>query len=311
MKKSTIFFLLIIISAMALESFPQNQKSNQSGQNESNRSLRFSIMNKKTWRFVDGLKKEDFSIYEDDVKQEITEFKQIEQPLSIILLLDVSGSMRAYFEIIKDVAQEVLQQMKPVDQIALMTFAEQAKLVSDFTNDKKIIKGKIDDFSWADIHGKTFLEAGFHQAAQHMHKAASADSRHIIIAVTDDMIREFDKAHPVKEVLRELNESGSVVYGLIMPRPEFRDSMFRRKDIKVVTESYVKETGGRVLPLADKVARKKLSGIMENLHKQYSLAYVSTKTKRDGKPPKIKVKTSPDVEKREGDVEMFISPSLQ
>ena len=50
---------------------------------------------------------------------------------------------------------------------------------------------------------------------------------------------------------------------------------------------------------------------MENLHKQYSLAYVSTKTKRDGKPPKIKVKTSPDVEKREGDVEMFISPSLQ
>ena len=81
---------------MALESFPQNQKSNQSDQNEGNRSLRFSIMNKKTWRFVDGLKKEDFSIYEDDVKQEITEFRQIEQPLSVILLLDVSGSMRTY-----------------------------------------------------------------------------------------------------------------------------------------------------------------------------------------------------------------------
>src|ERR1044071_2677903 len=125
MKKSIIFFLFIIIFAMAIESFPQNQQPNQS-----NVALRFSIMNKKTWRFVDGLKKEDFSIYEDDVKQEITEFRQIEQPLSVILLLDVSGSMRTYFATIKDAAQEVLQPLKPVDQIAIMTFAEQAKLVS-------------------------------------------------------------------------------------------------------------------------------------------------------------------------------------
>src|SRR6185295_5171307 len=117
MKKSITFFLFIVIFAMALESFSQNQQSNRSDRVEGNVALRFSIMNKKTWRFVDGLKKEDFSIYEGDVKQEITEFKQIEQPLSVILLLDVSGSMRLYLEKIKEVAQDVLRQLKPEDQI--------------------------------------------------------------------------------------------------------------------------------------------------------------------------------------------------
>jgi hypothetical protein len=48
--------------------------------------------------------------------------------------------------------------------------------------------------------------------------------------------------------------------------------------------------------------------MMENLHKQYSIAYASTKMKRDGKPPKIKVKTSPEVEKREGNLEILIGP---
>ena len=138
----------------------------------------------------------------------------------------------------KDVAQEVLRQLKPEDQIALMTFREDTKLVADFTNDKKIIKGKIDDFSLGRHSWEQhFWKQAFHFAAQHMRKAASADSRHIIIAVTDDLIKEFDKSHPVKEVLRELNESGSIVYGLIMPRPEFKDSMFRRKDIKIVSRN--------------------------------------------------------------------------
>ena len=311
MKKSITFFLFIIIFATAIESFPQNQQPNQTVQAEGNKSgnvaLRFSIMNKKTWRFVDGLKKENFSIYEDDVKQEITEFRQIEQPLSVILLLDVSGSMRSHVETMKDAAQEVLQHLNPKDLIALMTFREDTNLVADFTNDKQIIKSKIDDLVCART---TSLEQAFHFASQHMRKAASADSRHVIIAITDDLTKEFDKSHPIKEVLRELNESGSVVYGLIVPRPEIKESIFRRTEIKIVSETYVKETGGRVLPLADKNARAKISGILENLQNQYSLAYVSTKMKPGGKPPKIKVKTSPDVEKREGDVEMFTGPSL-
>ncbi|HST21728.1 MAG TPA: VWA domain-containing protein, partial [Blastocatellia bacterium] len=298
MKKSMIFFLFIIIFAMAFESFSQNQQLNQSSQADGNRSgnvaLRFSIMNKKTWRFVDKLRKEDFSIYEDDIKQEITEFAQLEQPLSVILLLDVSGSMRSSVKTMMEVAQEVLRQLEPEDQIALMLFREDTQLVVDFTDDKEIIKAKIDDLVCART---TALEQAFRFAAQHMRKAAPADTRHIIIAITDDLTKEFDKSHPIKEVLRELNESGSVVYGLIMPKPEVKESIFYKTEIKIVSDIFVKETGGRVLPLADKQSRAKLIGIMENLHKQYSLAYVSTKTKRDGKPPKIKVKTSPDVEK--------------
>src|SRR5262245_24016557 len=81
------------------------------------------VLNRRTGAVVGGLKREDFLIHENGVRQEITHFSQDKLPLSIILLLDLSGSVRPYVEQIRDGALQALSRLKPEDEVALLAFA--------------------------------------------------------------------------------------------------------------------------------------------------------------------------------------------
>src|SRR2546430_11354639 len=81
-------------------------------------------IDKKTGRVVGDLNKEDFELSDNGVKQQISYFSRDELPLSIILLLDVSGSVRSIIHDIRDGALNALQRLKPDDQVAVMAFSE-------------------------------------------------------------------------------------------------------------------------------------------------------------------------------------------
>src|SRR5437899_3714141 len=97
------------------------------------------VIDKKTKRVVGDLNKEDFELSDNGVKQQISYFSRDELPLSIILLLDVSGSVRPIIHDIRDGARNALQRLKPQDQVAVMAFANTSKLAQDFTNDRNLV----------------------------------------------------------------------------------------------------------------------------------------------------------------------------
>src|SRR2546425_10186075 len=71
------------------------------------------VIDKKTHEFIRGLKPQDFDLFEDESKQRIEFFGQDQLPLSIVLLLDISPSVRPVIERIREGALQALQRLKP------------------------------------------------------------------------------------------------------------------------------------------------------------------------------------------------------
>jgi len=92
-------------------------------------------------RFVPGLHQDDFTIYEDNEKQEIKFFSADRVPVSLGILLDTSGSMTpdkmdAARAAINRFAQDLLD---PQDELFLMTFSRSSHLVQDWTTDRRLL----------------------------------------------------------------------------------------------------------------------------------------------------------------------------
>jgi VWFA-related protein len=91
-----------------------------------------------TGRFVTGLRKEDFLLFEDDRPQTITHFNDERVPVSLGIVLDTSGSMDgAKFRAAEDAIDRFLRDLlSPDDEIFLMTFADRADLQQEWTTDR-------------------------------------------------------------------------------------------------------------------------------------------------------------------------------
>ena len=76
---------------------------------------------------VTDLTAKDFIVREDDRPQPIVYFGREKEPLSLVLLLDVSGSMRKHVEQVADVARRSLRFLRPSDRVAVMAFARESR----------------------------------------------------------------------------------------------------------------------------------------------------------------------------------------
>src|SRR6185369_17693921 len=98
---------------------------------------------KKTARIVGGLMKEDFQLYEDGIKQEITHFSKDQLPLSVVVAIDRGPACPHPLDVWSDAAhraaREALEGLKPVDEIAVMTFTDSTKLIQPFTRNRILI----------------------------------------------------------------------------------------------------------------------------------------------------------------------------
>src|SRR5262245_63242581 len=100
-------------------------------------------LNRKTGQVVTGLNAADFELYEDGVKQDITHFSQDRIALSVILLMDLSGSVSPVLKEIQSGALLALERLKESDEVAVIAFSSDTQLVQDFTADRKLIVDKI------------------------------------------------------------------------------------------------------------------------------------------------------------------------
>jgi VWFA-related protein len=90
----------------------------------------------KDGRAIPDLKREDFSVYEDGVKQQISFFSPERSPFNLVLLIDLSGSMRDEIELIKQTAIHFLDAISAQDNVAVITFTTDVTVVSHLTKDR-------------------------------------------------------------------------------------------------------------------------------------------------------------------------------
>jgi VWFA-related protein len=292
------------------------------------------VFHKKTALAVGNLKKEDFALYEDGVKQSISHFGQDKLPLSVVILIDVSGSVwpdLKTFERFRRGALEAMNLLKPEDEVALMQFAAKATLVQAFTRDRGVVVNALARLDGRGQHG-TSVDEGILGAANYMRSASNPDSRRAIIALTDDVtIAIINGAYVVPwthaegEALRELQESGSVVCALLYDNADARraragttveqgpvvagEGVSPNVQSKVsppvklgIAKHFADATGGISIKTSQEDIASRLTEMIERLRQRYTIGYSPTNTSRDGRFRKIKLSVTPEVERREGSV---------
>lgn len=94
-------------------------------------------------KFVPFLKKSDFTIFEDDMRQEIENFESVEVPFNVVLMMDTSNSTQFKLEDIQAAAVSFVRQLRPDDRVMVVSFDSQVRIICGFTSDRYELRDAI------------------------------------------------------------------------------------------------------------------------------------------------------------------------
>jgi VWFA-related protein len=146
---------------------------------------------KDTARIVGGLNREDFLLYEDGTKQEITHFSTDQLPLSVMLLIDRGGCLDPYGDEVHRAAREAIDRLKLVDEIAVMAYHTKTDLIQPFTTNRILLEEALSRIPPHTEVGGHCLNTLFADAAKYMMKASNPAGRRVIIVISG-LTRAFD-----------------------------------------------------------------------------------------------------------------------
>ena len=162
-------------------------------------------------RVVGDLKKEDFEVTEKNERREILSVEPTTAPFSLVLLLDVSGSVDNYVDFIRKTARNFVNTVSPNDRIAIIIFNEDVKTLSTFTTDKGKLSESLDTFDAGG--GTAFYDALAYTLADTLRPLKG--ERTAIVALSDgDDNRSF---LAFDSLLGSIQESGALIYPLYVP----------------------------------------------------------------------------------------------
>ncbi len=235
-------------------------------------------------RYIGNLTRDDFEIYEDGVKQNIDFFHhetgEKARPLSVLMLVDTSGSVKDKLHFEQEAASEFLRQTlaQNKDMAAIVQFDSEINLVQDFTFDipllEKALLGmraggatKLYDAIWVGVEDLLSEEVG----------------RRVLVILSDGA--DTQSTIEAKEAIRTSQINDVVIYGIGVKSRRF-DSDFGK------LKKFAGATGGRFYNSNVNLKRlhQAFSQISKEIKNQYSLGYVSLNKKRDGSFRSVKVR---------------------
>ncbi len=166
-------------------------------------------------RAITGLTAEDFLLLEEGKPQQIRNFTREEMPVDVLLLLDVSGSMRPHVERIASAAQQALEVLGSSDRVAIMVFDRETRLRLPFRDNRGDVERAFEALLRQEtFDGGTDVTRGLLDAVSYMARAGRREARRAIIVLTDDQTeRDRDEAR----VNRALVSSDTVLSALLAP----------------------------------------------------------------------------------------------
>lgn len=234
------------------------------------------------------LKKDDFQVFEDRIKQEIHTVSREEVPVSLGLVIDTSGSMRSKLQTVSDAARNLIRQMKNDDESFIAQFKAEPELVQDYTRDKRELEDAIDQLYTS---GGTSLLDAIVATADYAHQKGT-QRRKALIVITDGL--EKNSSVKEKEVMEAMREDEVQVYmvGFIDEEDDQR-SLFGKspaKKAKELLSRLAEDSGGRAFFPKDVSEMSAIAEqIARDLRTQYVISYYPTNADRDGKFRTVRV----------------------
>lgn len=238
-------------------------------------------------RHVSGLKKEQFSIYENGVKQEIEFFAAEETPFAAVILLDTSGSMDQQISVARAAAIRFLDGLRTDDQAALYRFDSKVALVQDFSNSRDVTERIFDLRSY----GMTVLNDAIFKAAEALRDRP--EPRKAIIVLSDGA--DTMSGRSADAALKAALAVNAVIYTVDMASPNLsaKDKISAAASLRRFAErsggTFIESPGGARL-------REAFERIVNELGTQYTLGFSPKNNKKDGKWRSLELRVSrPDL----------------
>jgi Ca-activated chloride channel homolog len=236
-------------------------------------------------RFVTGLEREHFRLFEDKVEQQISEFSSEDAPISIGLVFDTSGSMGSKLQKSRQAAAEFFKTSNPSDEFFLVQFNDRPELAVPFTTDTDKIQSTL---TFTQSKGRTALLDSVYLAMHEMKKAHNPRKALLIISDGGDNSSRYTETE-IKNAVREADVQIFAI-GIF----ETMGSRGRTPEEAAgpgLLNELAEQTGGReyavdnVAELPDIAAK-----IGIELRNEYILGYTPKNRERDGKYRKVQVK---------------------
>jgi VWFA-related protein len=215
---------------------------------------------------------DDLEIVEDGVPQTIDTFQEAVAPLSIVLALDASGSMKSAAEAVKDAAKSFLQSLRPSDDLALLIFSDTAVMVHDLTKNRQWTIDGIDQYHAA---GGTALNDALVLAIA---RVKASDNRRAIVVLTDGRDENNPgtapgSRHMLADVLDNVRDVDAAMYMIGLGSKVDRG----------VLETVARVSGGEAFfPQAVTELGGEYRRVIDHLRQRYIVSYVSTNPTRNG-----------------------------
>jgi VWFA-related protein len=250
-------------------------------------------------RFVAGLQREDFSVYEEGVRQAIVLFASAAVPLDVLLLIDISASMTAQLSFVQEAAIDLLGTLRPGDRAGVVFFHSAVHLAHALSEDRDSVARAI---RGAHPGGATAAYEAIYIGLDELLRAAPIDGaarRQAVIVLTDGVDNSSRVAF--EDVLSVARGRAVTIY-TILPGANAMANMgwpglrWRDAAASFQMRRLAEDTGGRVFtPTAAADLKPIYDDIASELSQQYWLAYAPSTPSPGFRRVSVRVDSRPDL----------------
>lgn len=301
-----------MVAAMALAQPGQAQKPQDGEEVTPSIKVEVDVVNllcsvrDKKGGLIGNLSKDDFVLLEDGKPQTIKYFtRELDVPLTIGLLIDISGSQERLIEDERHAALQFFSQvLRKKDMAFVISFGPEADLLQDFTNSPRLLEAAL-----ANLHvesgvggmhpgpvptsgtprGTVLYDAVYLAASDRLQKEVG---RKAMVLITDGV----DQGSRLKKeaAIEAAQKADSIVYGIyyVDPSAYFGHMGFGLGVSDAALRQMSEETGGRLLKVDRKHTLNDIfNQIQEEMRSQYAIGFTSTNPKKDGSFRRLEVRT--------------------
>ena len=240
--------------------------------------------------YVTDLAENEFSVFEDGVKQNLTFFSRRQQPIALSLLLDSSASMEQHIGTLQTAATNFVRKLKPNDIAQVVDFDSRVEIRQGFTGNQADLQTAIEQ---TNAGGSTSLHNAIYIALKELRKVKAVNEedvrRQALIVFSDG--EDTSSLVSFEEVLDLAKRSETAIYAIALRGADVQAKGFREAEF--VMRTLAQETGGRAFfPARIDDLAGVYAQIADELASQYTLGYTSGNQRRDGAWRRLVVQVS-------------------
>jgi Ca-activated chloride channel homolog len=251
-----------------------------------------------TGRYLD-LTKEDLEVFEDGAQQSVETFQEAVQPVSIVLALDSSGSMKKKEGDVVASATEFVEALQERDKLALLLFGDRATFAHDLSTNRDFSREAIKEYR---ANGGTAL---FDALSESLLRIKYADGRRVVVVMTDG--RDENNAgtaagstRRIEDVFKYIKDSGAMVFTIGLGTNVDHEVLQKIADV----------SGGRAFfPTDVSQLSEEYRKVVDDLRRRYVLGFTSTHIQRDGSWRSVEIKIKADPQATIRTVGGYFAPS--